>query len=485
MRGVRWIALLCLTGCGGEASPEVPKQPATFAFTDVTEAWGLDFTHDAGLTPKKHLPETMGAGAALADFDSDGDLDLYLVQGGELPVPGVADDGNMNRLYRNQGGGKFVDATHGAGAAAHTGYGMGVAIGDCDGNGHLDMYLSCLGEDALLFGNGTAWFRDGTAASGVRDERWTAGCVFFDADSDGDLDLYVTAYLDVDLESPTWCGDRKEGWRSYCHPDHYAGLPDRFWRNEGDGTFVDATAEAGFDDIAGKGLGAIPADLDGDGDLDLYVANDSTENRLWVNDGGGRFSDGTLLSGTGVNGRGLTEAGMGLASGDFDLDGDLDLYVTNFDDESNTLYRNEGGMIFTDVTARWGLDAPTRMPVGFGTLAFDADSDGDLDLAVTNGHIIDNIELYHDGKSHAQLGLLLENTGGAFQSVSAGDFGKTPRVGRCLLAGDIDSDGDLDLIETACGGAAKIYRNDSAGVGMAAPIVGIQPSYLGSMSARE
>jgi hypothetical protein len=362
---------------------------------------------------------------------------------------------------------------------------MGVAVGDCDGNGHLDMYLSCLGEDALLFGNGTAWFRDGTAASGVRDERWTAGCVFFDADSDGDLDLYVTAYLDVDLETPTWCGDRREGWRSYCHPDHYDGLPDRFWRNEGDGTFVDATGAAGFSDSRGKGLGAIPADLDSDGDLDLYVANDSTENRLWVNEGDGTFSDGTLLSGAGVNARGLTEAGMGLASGDFDSDGDLDLYVTNFDDESNTLYRNEGGLIFTDVTARWGLDAPTRMPVGFGTVACDLDSDGDLDLAVTNGHIIDNIELYHDGKTHAQRALLLENTGGSFQSVSAWEFGAIPRVGRSLLAGDLDSDGDLDLIETACGGAARIYRNDSAKGGVAAPTVGAQPSYLGSMSARE
>ena len=200
------------------------QEPEGMVFVDVTEEWGLDFSHDAGLTPEKHLPETMGSGAALADFDSDGDLDLYLVQGGELPIPGVIDDGNMNRLYRNMGDGQLLDATQSAGAAAHTGYGMGVAVGDCDGNGHLDMYLSCLGEDALLFGNGTGWFRDGTAASGVRDERWTAGCVFFDADSDGDLDLYVTAYLEVDLTKPTWCGEQREGWRSYCHPDHYEGL---------------------------------------------------------------------------------------------------------------------------------------------------------------------------------------------------------------------------------------------------------------------
>ena len=454
-------------------------------FVDVTEEWGLDFVHDAGVTPEKHLPETMGAGAALADFDSDGDLDLYLIQGGELPVPGAVDDGSTNRLYRNMGDGQLVDATHAAGAAAHTGYGMGVAVGDCDGNGHLDMYLSCLGEDALLFGNGTGWFRDGTAASGVRDERWTAGCVFFDADQDGDLDLYVTGYLEVDLTKPTWCGEQREGWRSYCHPDHYEGLSDRYWRNEGDGIFVDGTAEAGLSDSTGKGLGAIPADFDSDGDLDLYVANDSTENRLWVNEGGGSFMDGTLLSGTGVNGRGLTEAGMGLASGDFDSDGDLDLYVTNFDDESNTLYRNEGELIFTDVTARSGLDAPTRMQVGFGTVAADFDSDGDLDIAVTNGHIIDNIELYHDGKTHAQRALMLLNTDGTFESVTAGDFGGLLRVGRCLLAGDLDSDGDLDLIETACGGVARIYRNDSASEGSTTTSAGAQPSYLGAAVLRD
>ena len=457
------------------------EEPAGMVFVDVTEEWGLDFSHDAGLTPEKHLPETMGAGAAVADFDSDGDLDLYLVQGGELPIPGVMDDGNMNRLYRNMGDGQLLDATQSAGAAAHTGYGMGVAVGDCDGNGHLDMYLSCLGEDALLFGNGTGWFRDGTAASGVRDERWTAGCVFFDADEDGDLDLYVTAYLEVDLTKPTWCGEQREGWRSYCHPDHYEGLSDRFWRNEGDGIFVDMTAEAGFADSMGKGLGAIPADFDSDGDLDLYVANDSTENRLWVNEGGGRFEDGTLLSGTGVNGRGLTEAGMGLASGDFDLDGDLDLYVTNFDDESNTLYRNEGDLIFTDVTARSGLDAPTRMEVGFGTVAADFDSDGDLDLAVTNGHIIDNIKLYHDGKAHAQRALMLQNTGGSFESVSVGAFGELYRVGRCLLAADLDADGDLDLVETACGGEARIYRNDSTAGGGAVSSGVVQVSYLGGV----
>jgi hypothetical protein len=394
----------------------------------------------------------------------------------------VEDDGNMNRLYRNQGDGRMVDSTHSAGAAAHTGYGMGVALGDADGNGHVDMYLSCLGEDAMLFGNGTGWFRDGTATSGVRDERWTAGCVFFDADQDGDLDLYVTGYLDVDLANPTWCGERREGWRSYCHPDHYEGVGDRYWRNEGDGIFVDATVEAGFADSYGKGLGVIPADFDGDGDLDLYVANDSTENRLWVNAGDGSFGDGTLLSGTGVNARGVTEAGMGLATGDFDSDGDLDLYVTNFDDESNTLYRNEGGLIFTDVTARWGLDAPTRLSVGFGVVAADLDGDGDLDLAVTNGHIIDNIELYHDGKTHAQRALLLENLGAKFQAVGAGEFGQVPRVGRCLLAGDLDGDGDLDLVETVCGGDARVYRNDTArgGAGGAGG-AGVQSSYLGAV----
>ena len=441
-------------------------------FTDVTAAAGVDFVHDAGLTPDKHLPETMGAGAALFDADGDGDLDLYLLQGGPLPfVP--ADTRPPNRLFLNRGNGTFQDATGQSGAAAHTGYAMAVTAGDVDGDGDTDLFVTNLGPDVLLLNDGAGHFTDATDP-GLADPRWTSGTSFFDADGDGDLDLYVSAYVGIDYGHPEWCGDRRPGWRSYCHPDAYPGLPDRYYRNDGPDAagrprLVDATEAAGFGitpDMPGKGLGVLAFDAEPDGDLDLYVANDSVENRLWINRGDGSFEDGTLLSGTGTNARGMSEAGMGLAGGDVDADGDIDLLVTNFDDESNTLYRNDGDGLFTDATVASGLEAPSRRPVGFGTVLADLDHDGDLDLVVANGHIIDNVQLYDDGKTHAQRAQLFVNDGaGRFAEVldGAGDLTATPFVGRGLYAGDLDGDGDLDLVLTECGGPTRLLRNDGPG----------------------
>ncbi len=427
-------------------------------FRDATATSGLLFEHDAGFSAEKHLPETMGAGAALIDADGDGRLDVYFVQGGAFP-PAEGADGN--RLFLGDGAGRFRDATAASGDAAHAGYGMGVAAGDVDGDGATDLYVTNFGPDVLLLGERGGRFRDATSAAGLGDERWTAGPVFFDADLDGDLDLYVTAYVEIDVANPEWCGDRAPGWRSYCHPDRYSGLPDRYWRNDGDGTFADATEAAGLADNAGKGLGAIPCDPDGDGDLDLYVANDSVENKFWRNDGTGSFADDTLFTGTGVNRNGATEAGMGLAVGDPDGDGDFDLFVTNFDDESNTLYRNDGDGLFTDATIAFGLEAPSRLPVGFGTVFEDFDLDGDQDLAVANGHIIDNIHLYHDGKTWKQPAQLFVNDGGRFRDAAelAGALGAEPRVGRGLYSGDLDGDGDPDLLLTQCGGPAVVLEN--------------------------
>ena len=489
-RCTAWLALLTL-GCGEAPGPggSVPlasgadtARPAAAAttgatpaapgwFRDITAESGLHFEHDAGLTPEKHLPETMGAGAALADLDADGDLDAYLVQSGPMPLGRPRDAGPRNALFINRGAGRFDDAGAASGDAADAGYGMGVACGDIDGDGDLDLLVTNLGPDVLLRNDGRGRFDDITAASGYDDPRWTGSAAFFDAEGDGDLDLYVAAYVEVDLAHPLWCGQREPGWRSACHPDAYPGLPDRFWRNAGDGRFRDDTEAAGLATRPGhhgKGLGVLVVDVDDDSDLDLYIANDSVENRLWINTGDGRFEDGTLLSGTGVNGRGLTEAGMGVACGDVDADSDLDLFVTNFDDESNSLYRNDGGGVFTDVTDRAGLDAPSRLPVGFGTVMSDLDADGDLDIAVTNGHIIDNIQLYHDGKTHAQTALLFANRGdGRFddESARAGALTDRPLVGRGLYDGDVDGDGDLDLLVTTCGGAARLLANAGAAPG--------------------
>jgi hypothetical protein len=474
------IAILCACSDGSPAPrtpvitpvDETPRADVPREwFRDITAASGVDFVHEAGVTGEKHLPETMGGGGALADVDEDGDLDLYLIQSGPMRLAGSRagtfrePTGRLaaNRLFLNDGHAKFRDATKESGDGADTHYGMGVAQGDANGDGHVDFYLTNLGADVLLSGDGHARFRDVTRASGISDESWTTGAVFFDPDDDGDLDLFVTGYVEIDLAKPEWCGDRKPGWRSYCHPDQYKGLPDHYWKNKGDGTFEDATASAGLEDAAGKGLCAIATDVDGDLDLDLYVANDSTENRLWKNRGDGTFEDATLESGTGLDRYGRTEASMGLASGDVDGDLDLDLFVTGFDDESDTLYENKGAGLFEDTTVQHGLELATRLPVGFGTVLSDFDEDGDLDLAIANGHIIDNIHLYHDAKTHAQRALLYENDGrGHFTDVSAtlgGPLTATPFVGRGLLSGDLDGDGDPDLVLTQCGAQAVILEN--------------------------
>jgi hypothetical protein len=461
-------------GSTGEARPEpVPAAAPAPAqgpwFVERTAEWGLDFVHQNGASPEKHLPEVMGAGAVLFDFDGDLDLDLYLVQGG--PMRGGAGPGAFtepagelppNRLYENDGQGSFRDATARSGAAAHTGYGMGACAADFDGDGHQDLFVTNLGRDALFLGDGRGSFRDASAAAGIDDPRWTAGAVAFDAEGDGDVDLFVTAYLEVDLANPLWCGDRRPGWRSVCHPDAYPGIPDRFYRNRGDGTFEDATLAAGFGSDGGKGLGAVAFDAEGDGDLDVYVANDSTENAMWLNRGDGTFEDGTLPSATGVDGHGATEASMGLAVGD--VDGDLlpEILVTNFDGEANTLYRNLGGGRYRDWTAPAGLEGPSRMFVGFGTALADFDHDGDLDAAVVNGHIIDNVHLYHDGKTYAQRAQVFENDGrGRFRELEPFEMGALaePRVGRGLYPGDLDGDGDLDLLVTECGGPARLFEN--------------------------
>ena len=469
-RATLWCALALLASCSPDAehanafrAEEAADETRAPWFRDVTEHSGVSFTHRMGATPERHLPETMGGGGALIDAQADGAWDLYLVQSGSFPLETTSDRRTEppNELYLGRGDGSFEDATDASGDAAHRGYGQGVAAGDVDGDGSTDLYVTNFGPDVLLLNDGAARYSDRTDAGGLGDDRWTAGALLFDADRDGDLDLYVTGYVAIDPLDPVWCGRREEGYRAYCSPDQYDGLADRFWRNRGDGTFEVADAAAGLTDTAGKGLGVICADFDGDADLDLYVANDSVENRMWTNDGEGSFVDATLLTGTGVNSDGMSEAGMGLAVGDVDADGDLDLFVTNLDEESNTLYRNDGEW-FTDATARAGLDAPSRPWVGFGAAIEDFDLDGDVDIAVANGHIIHNITLYHEDRSWAQPLSLYENRGdGRFGAAPErlGDLAARRFVGRALLPGDLDGDGDADLVLVQCGREARVLEN--------------------------
>jgi hypothetical protein len=454
----------------GDAEPEGSNrgeaQAAGALFVDATAASGLDFEHVMGATEERHLPETMGGGGALFDADGDGHLDAYLLQGGRLPTDLNArrDTEPRNRLFAGRGDGTFRDVTAESGAAASPYYTQGVAAGDVNGDGEVDVLVTHFGwVDQLLLGGPGFAFVDATADSGLGDLRWTSGAVFFDADRDGDLDAYVAAYVEIDVDDPPFCGLREAGGRAYCSPDQFPGLPDRFYLGDGRGHFSEHTAAAGLIGVDGKGLGAAVFDLGLDGDLDLYVANDSTENRLWENatpqGGPVRFVDATLLTGTGVNADGMSEAGMGLAVGDLDGDADLDLFVTNLDEESNTLYRNDGDW-FSDATGPAGLAAPSRPFVGFGTVADDFDLDGDLDLAVLNGHIIHNIDRFKDGRTWAQpASVYLGGADGRFESADLGALSAERFVGRGLLAGDLDEDGDRDLILLQCGRGARVWLN--------------------------
>ncbi len=457
---------------GGERAGSEASGSAVL-FRDVSEGAGLDFRHDNGATGRKYLPEIMGAGGCALDYDGDGWIDLYLVQSGPLVDGAISGDGPpaVNRLYRNRGIGPdgsvtFEDVTERSGAG-DGGYGMGAVAGDYDGDGDTDIYVVNLGADVLLRNNGDGSFSDVTAEAGISSPLWGSSAAFFDADLDGDLDLYVVNYLDFTLETHVDCGRPSEGITSYCHPDVYEMAPDVYFRNLGDGTFEEATAAAGLMDTSGKGLGVVAADLTGDGWPDIYVANDSTPNFLYRNRGDGSFEEVGLLLGVGYNEEGLTEAGMGTDLGDVDGDGYVDLFVTNLSNETNALYLG-GPEFFTYQTRAAGLYAASYLPVGFGIELADLDNDADLDLLVTNGHVIDNIELFDDSQSFRQPSQVFWNDGaGRFAAAAADTVGdiREPRVGRGTIAVDVDNDGGLDVVITFNNDRARLFRNQLAGAG--------------------
>ncbi|MBM3976461.1 MAG: CRTAC1 family protein [Planctomycetes bacterium] len=445
---------------------------------ETTAEWGLSFRHDNGATSDKHLPETMGGAALIFDAEGDGDQDVYCVQSGPLPIGALAvrtSDLPGNQLFvsgragptRPSGVPLFRNVSAGSGADDR-GYGQGAAAGDLDGDGLPEIFVANLGPDALLKNLGSAKFEDRTAASGISGAHWKSAALLFDLENDGDLDLWVCGYLKLDLANPPFCGRREPGMRMYCHPDQYPPEQDRVWRNDGELRFTDATAAVGIDGQPGKALGAIAGDWDGDGDLDVYVAHDSVENKYWVNQGG-RFEDRTARSGTGVDGSGSTEASMGTASGDYDGDLDLDLIVTNFDEESDTLYRNDGNGLYADATLRAGIEGPSRAPVGFGVLWEDFDLDLDLDLFVANGHIIDNIEKYQDAKTYRQRPNLFEqHARGRYRLLGPDAFplAHEPLAGRGAYSGDLDGDGRPDLLILQCNDRLRALRNESTGAAL-------------------
>ncbi len=435
------------------AHPDRPDRGARpfggLSFTDDAETAGLRFVYDNAQTPFHQLPEPFGGGLALLDYDGDGWLDVYCVQGGpftpaaqlELPSPKSGD-----RLFHNQGDGHFDDVTAAAGIGRFShGHGHGVAVGDVDGDGHPDLFVTRWRSYALYRNKGDGTFEDVTTRAGLGGDRdWPTSAALADLDGDGDLDLYVCHYAAWDIEKPRLCRNNANHDYLNCNPLDSAALPDHLFRNDA-GCFVDVTTDAGIVDNNGRGLGVVAADLDDDGRVDLFVANDSSANFLFRNKGGMRFEEIGHAAGVAGNASGAYQAGMGVAAGDLDGDGFIDLAVTNFYGESTTYYRNLGGGNFTDATASMGLAVASRRLLGFGIALFDADNDGRLDLASANGHVND-LRPNYPYLMPAQL--LVGGVDGRLGDVSdrAGAPWTVPRMGRGLAVGDLDNDGRLDVL---------------------------------------
>jgi enediyne biosynthesis protein E4 len=485
------VALAVLVpGCGGGSNARVPapadtSRPAPAVspveapsdwFVDRAKVFGLDFTHVNGMSGQLHMVEVLAPGVGLLDYDNDGDLDVYLVQGQPLAPASTAGSPSLtDRLYRNdlQVGAdgtrvlRFTDVTRESGIAAR-GYGMGVATADIDNDGWVDFYLTKFDAPNQLFhNNGDGTFRDISATSGTGHTSWGVSASFVDIDRDGWLDLYVGNYLRYTLDGATPCFG-PSGARDYCTPDSHQPLPDRLYRNTGKGVFVDVTAAAQIGREFGPALGVATADFDGDGWMDIYVANDGKENQLWRNRHDGTFENIALLSGVALPLSGKAEASMGVDAADFDDDGDEDLFVTELTSEGSNLFVNDGTATFDDRSTRATVGTASRPFTGFGTGWFDFDNDGRLDLLSVNGsvQILEALRQAGDPFPLHQRKLLFRSLGeGRFEDVGAkaGAVFGLSEVGRGAAFGDVDNDGDVDVLVGNNNGPVRLLINQAAG----------------------
>jgi len=431
-------------------------------FENIAVGAGVNFRHANGASADHHLQEIMGSGGLFFDYDNDGWTDLFLVDGGSL-ADAAAASRSHHRLYRNRGNGRFEDVTAKAGIGRAPAYGMGACAADIDNDGAIDLFVTGAGANALYHNNGNGTFTDISAKTGIAGGPFATSCAFADVDRDGFVDLFVTNYVDARPETNVFCGVAASNTRMYCHPLNFAPLASVLYHNNGNGTFTDVSAKAGIAGHRSNGLGVVIGDYDDDGWPDIAVANDSLPNFLYHNEGRGVFKEVGLVSGIAVAADGNPRAGMGIDLADYDGDGRLDLFITNHELETHTLFRNLGRGLFADVTSQSGIGLETLPYVGFGTVFFDYDNDGDLDLAITNGHVVDNSGHYRPGSKSEQRKLLFRNDAGHFREIGreAGPGFAIEKIGRSLIAADVDNDGSVDLLFTNNGDAPDLLRNTS------------------------
>jgi hypothetical protein len=449
-------------------------------FVDIARHAGIAFTHINGASPDKHLVETMGSGGLFFDYDNDGWTDIFLVDGGSLADPAIARRAR-HRLFHNRGDGTFDDVSDRSGIK-HPEYGMGACAGDYDGDGRVDLYITNFGPNTLYRNVGNGAFTDVTGMARVGDPKWSAGCAFADLDRDGDLDLWVTNYVAADRSKSPFCGDARSGLRFYCHPLKYDPLPNTLYRNDGGGRFTDVSAASGVGALLSNGMGVVVADFNDDGWPDVFVANDSLPNFLFRNNRNLTFTETALAAGVAVATDGMPRAGMGIDTGDYDADGRLDMVVTNLDFQMHTLFRALGNGLFGNATTESGIGYQTLPFVGFGVAFLDFDNDTQLDIATVNGHVLDNAPQYRAGSTYQQRKLLFRNTGlRRFSEIgqTLGAAFTAEKVGRGLATGDIDNDGDLDLLVTNNGQPAELLRNDGGGNALLVRLRGSRGNVMG------
>ncbi|MCP3914062.1 MAG: CRTAC1 family protein [bacterium] len=456
MRGL-WILAVLVSACGKEATvSDAPGAP--LHFTDVTQKTGIDFVTTSGATPSTQILEVKGGGLALIDYDADGDLDVFVANGATLDDP---ERGPGCRLFRNDGGWRFTDVTEGT--VDFQRWGFGVAVADYDGDGFDDLFVACYGRNALLCNEGGR-FVEVTEAAGLVDAAWSTAAAFGDVDGDGDLDLYVANYLRFDARNPP-------PRTTYLGADVFLGPrgldpeADVLWENQGDGTFRDVTQSSGCDAPPAFGLGVLILDLDGDARAEIFVGNDSGGNFLFRRGADGRFEEAALHAGLAVNEFGVEQATMGIAVGDVNGDGLPDLCTSNFMNDTNTLHVNLGELLFEDQTQRMGLAMLTRPFVGWASMFYDFDHDGDEDLVTFNGHVYPEVVTAPRNWNHAQTPLLFERDGERFRAVlhtRGGDWLAATHCDRSAAFGDLDGDGDIDVVAGALNGPLRVLENDGA-----------------------